>query len=480
VKPQFKILSGVGAGNTYVFSKSEILIGRHPASDLRFDPEQALDVSGRHAAVFRKGDRWYVRDAASRNGTLVNGHRITAETKLDDTDQIRFGRDGPVVELRLVPDSTPDSAMAPVTQEAPIRASVATARTPAALNATMPGRAGGSTTQRIRVEVGRQTRYLRSVIGGLLGALVVITGFFVYQNYTERMARERDAAAMQARLDSIIQMAEAAVQSLQGQVSGLANALRQSQTEVEQLRVNLASAQAAGDDTRVADLRRRLDSAAQALSYQQAAAQVDYPALWEAHQTAVAIIYVDFGAGQVFTGTGFAVSADGVIITNRHVVAGADGRRRPTRIGVKFADSDQTFPGRVLAVSPDADVAVVKVEIRGGTPFIGRLDAAVSVRPGDPVAIIGFPLGVELPMSQVQGREVARSSLTAGTVSKVLDDRIQLDGYGAEGSSGSPILSRDGRVVGVLYGGQPGTSGRIVFAVPVSYAARLAAPYLNN
>ena len=89
MKPQFKVLSGVNAGGVYVLSKSEILIGRHPGSDLRFDPEQELDVSGRHAAVFRKGDRWYVRDAASRNGTLVNGHRITAETKLDDTDQIR-------------------------------------------------------------------------------------------------------------------------------------------------------------------------------------------------------------------------------------------------------------------------------------------------------------------------------------------------------------------------------------------------------
>lgn len=482
MKPQFKILSGFTKGSTSVFSKSEILLGRHQGSDLRFDPEKELDVSARHAAVFRKGDRWYVRDAGSRNGTLVNGHAITAETKLDDTDQIRLGRDGPNIEFRLVPDSTPDSMMPPpVPDEARVRESVASAPVPteARTPAAAPARAGGSTTQRIRLEVGRQTKRLRGMIGALVGVLLFVSGFFVYESYTQRRERQREAAAMQAQVDSVIRLAEAAVQSLKGQVEGLANALRQSQTDVERLRGDLVAAQTAGNASQVADLRRRLDSATQTLGYQQVAAQVDYAGLWEAHQRAVALIFVEFGPGQVFTGTAFSVSRNGVMITNRHVVAGADGTRRPTRIAIRFADSEQTYQARLLAVSPDADVAVVKVDISGGTPTIGDLDARVTVRPGDPVAVIGFPLGTELPMSQRRGQSVAVTSFTAGTVSKVLEDRIQLDGYGAEGSSGSPILDRNGRVVGILFGGQPGTGGRIVFAAPVSAAARLAAPYLN-
>jgi len=58
-----------------------------------------------------------------------------------------------------------------------------------------------------------------------------------------------------------------------------------------------------------------------------------------------------------------------------------------------------------------------------------------------------------------------------GTVSKVLPDVMQVDGYGAPGSSGSPIFGRDGRVVGVLYGGERESQGRIVYAVPAGRVA---------
>src|SRR5207249_1289067 len=77
-----------------------------------------------------------------------------------------------------------------------------------------------------------------------------------------------------------------------------------------------------------------------------------------------------------------------------------------------------------------------------------------SLQRGDPVAIIGYPLGFDLPMRGEGMYAVAEPTLTVGTASKVLPGVVQVDGYGAPGSSGSPIFNREGRVVAVLYGGE--------------------------
>ena len=65
------------------------------------------------------------------------------------------------------------------------------------------------------------------------------------------------------------------------------------------------------------------------------------------------------------------------------------------------------------------------------------------------------------------------ATLTLGTVSRILPTLLQLDSYGAQGSSGSPILDRRGNVIGVLYGGQAAANGRIIYGVPVRYVHQL-------
>jgi putative serine protease PepD len=256
-------------------------------------------------------------------------------------------------------------------------------------------------------------------------------------------------------------------------MEGLAAALRQSQEHVQTLQSELASAEAAGSTREVSRLRRELANATQALSLQQAAARVDFQAIYRARNAAVAMIWVEFEDGGIETGTAFAVTRDGVMITNRHVLFGADGTRRSRRLAIQFSQSAQVWRATALGRSNDADLAALRVQgIVGGIPTI-PLPERVDTRPGNPVAVIGFPLGADLPMRSPGEQNLVRTTLTAGTVSKALPDLLQIDGYGAPGASGSPIFDASGALLAVLYGGEPGSNGRIVYAVPVPYVTAL-------
>jgi S1-C subfamily serine protease len=475
VKLQLRVLTGARAGVTGVFSQPQVTIGRHPDCDLQLDPDRDLDVSARHALVARQSDqRWTVRDSGSRNGTLVNGHPIRTETGLEDTDQIRLGPAGPTVEVRLVADDTADqrATVAPRTAGSPMRS---TGAETTAAPASGRGRHDSSTTQRIRVAVGRQTRRLRLVSGGLVILLVAAGGYALLSRRQQDAERTRERSAMQARIDSIIRSSDTAVQ-LRGEVAGLADALRQSQAQIQHLQQDLRSAEEAGRPDEIKRLRAELTAATAALSQQQAAALLDYRGIHQTNNRAVAMIWAEFEPGDVVTGTAFAVTTGGLMVTNRHVVYGPDGTRRPRRLAVQFTNSAQVWRARVAAASSEQDLALVRVEgIVGAIPFVPVPDTAVSVDPGSPVAIIGFPLGTDLPMRSAGEPDLVRTSLTAGTVSKVLPDLLQIDGYGAQGASGSPVFDRDGTLLGVLYGGEPGTGGRIVYAVPVKYITALVA-----
>ena len=122
MKPQFRIVRGTPAGTVVVYSHHNITIGRHPDSDIAFDAHKDLQVSVRHAAIFKRADRWYLRDMGSRNGTLVNGHKITADTALNDTDQIQLAAGGPAIECRFVGDDVPNTERSPAATSGKIRA----------------------------------------------------------------------------------------------------------------------------------------------------------------------------------------------------------------------------------------------------------------------------------------------------------------------------------------------------------------------
>lgn len=94
----FVHLAGSKKGRTEVFAADRIRIGRDPSNDLQFDPYQDRDASSRHAEVTREGPDFWISDLGSTNGTFLNGERVTRHA-LKEGDVIAFGRGGPKLKF---------------------------------------------------------------------------------------------------------------------------------------------------------------------------------------------------------------------------------------------------------------------------------------------------------------------------------------------------------------------------------------------
>jgi S1-C subfamily serine protease len=217
---------------------------------------------------------------------------------------------------------------------------------------------------------------------------------------------------------------------------------------------------------------RQLDEAARRQAELATLAGFDYAGVAAANQRAVALVVVEAADGEVQSGTAFGVTRDGQLVTNRHVVEeSADAP--PRRIVVKYADSDEWVPARLVRADDQGDLALLQAQGGRTYPVVRGIAAAGSAPArGNPVALIGLPLGFDTPMDGPESDFIARTSLFAGMVSKNTSDVLQIDAYAGHGSSGSPVFDRRGAVVGVVYGGARESNGRIVYAVP---AARLLA-----
>lgn len=95
---EIHVLSGSRRGQRETFDKSVVAIGRHPLSDLRFDPDQDRDVSSKHAELRTVAGRCVVVDMNSTNGTFVNGERIEKRRDVKAGDRIGVGRVDLIVE----------------------------------------------------------------------------------------------------------------------------------------------------------------------------------------------------------------------------------------------------------------------------------------------------------------------------------------------------------------------------------------------
>ena len=258
-----------------------------------------------------------------------------------------------------------------------------------------------------------------------------------------------------------------------GTVTGLDSALASAKAETDALRARLQRER--DDDPRRANVdewSRRVAQAEQRHQRLALAASMDAPAIAAANGRAVALVAVEMPDGKAYSGTGFAVTSDGLVVTNRHLTQ--DERGQPVRrVMVIFSDTQRWLPAHVVKTSASDDIALLQIDVAGPFPTVSGIARSDAATVGSPVVLIGYPLGTSTAgMNGDVSHITARSTLGVGTVSKRLPEVLQVDAYAGEGSSGSPVFDAQGRVIGVVYGGATESGGRIVYAVP---GARLAA-----
>ncbi len=171
-------------------------------------------------------------------------------------------------------------------------------------------------------------------------------------------------------------------------------------------------------------------------------------------------------------GSGFVVSADGLVVTNAHVVAGA------TRITVALRDGT-LYPARVLGVDEMNDLAVLRLDARDlPVATLGNSDELLI---GEWAIAIGNPYGLllgntEPSVSVGVVSATGRNLVTPGENAGAYVDMIQTDAAVNPGNSGGPLVNAAGEVIGVnssIYSPTGGSIG-LGFAIPVNRARRIA------
>lgn len=166
------------------------------------------------------------------------------------------------------------------------------------------------------------------------------------------------------------------------------------------------------------------------------------------------------------SGSGFLIHADGLIVTNAHVVGYSrqEGNRQANSISVVFSSGEpnqRVLPARIFGVDGDADIALLQVD-KGGLPAPLSLGSAKDLRETQDLFVFGFPLG------DMIRKEI---SVTTTTISSLRREKengpltaIQVNGGMHPGNSGGPLTDRGGQVVGIAVSAIKGTS--INFAIP--------------
>lgn len=190
-------------------------------------------------------------------------------------------------------------------------------------------------------------------------------------------------------------------------------------------------------------------------------------------------LYNPFGntrsAQRTGLGSGFIVTKDGYILTNNHVVSGAD------KVIVKIASLKEEYEAEIIGTDPGTDVAVLKINAKT-LPTV-KLTNSQNSKVGDIVFAIGSPLGFNETVTMGIVSALGRTQTGAPQNEAIpYHDFIQTDASINQGNSGGPLLDALGRVIGIntMIASKSGGNIGIGFAIPANMALRVAEDLIDH
>jgi S1-C subfamily serine protease len=170
--------------------------------------------------------------------------------------------------------------------------------------------------------------------------------------------------------------------------------------------------------------------------------------------------------GGTATGSGFVIDSEGHILTNNHVVEGAE------KIEVKLGESETNYAAEVVGADPASDLALLKVDAPAKELHPLTLGDSSKMEVGDPVVAIGNPFGLDRTVTSGIVSALQRQIQAPNGFS--IDNVIQTDAAINPGNSGGPLINAEGEVIGInsqieTGGGGNGNVG-IGFAIPINTA----------
>jgi len=167
--------------------------------------------------------------------------------------------------------------------------------------------------------------------------------------------------------------------------------------------------------------------------------------------------------GGTASGSGFVIDTEGHLLTNNHVVEGAE------RIQVKLGASDTTYQAKVVGADPATDLALLDVEAPASQLHPLTLGRSGEMEVGDPVVAIGNPFGLDRTVTSGIVSALQRQIEAPDGFS--ITDVIQTDAAINPGNSGGPLINADGEVIGInsqiATGSGGGGNVGIGFAIPI-------------